>query len=112
VYSDRDDALVPSGRWVKVPDSHFFGKKFEFIIKNSARDILLIITADAKYHDWLKLVRDCQLAFEEHPDLGVWSPSVDYSNWTIESYSLGAIKQTTLHRVFQTDSIVWSLSRR
>ena len=111
IYSDRDDNVVPNQSWIRVPDIFFFGQKFESIIHRFDGQILLIIAADAVSHDWGRLVRECALAYREHPNLGIWSPSIDYSTWTLW-HSMGVIKGSSLHKILQTDSIVWAMSKR
>jgi len=110
IYSDEDNFAARNDRWKLVPNFWFFSKKFETIIRDFKSRILLTITADAQFGDWPTLVQNCKLAFSEYPNLGIWSPKIDYSNWAIHGFSLGRLENPRFHRVFQTDSIVWALS--
>lgn len=110
IYSDRNDCPARNERWKRVPNDWFFSRKFETIIRNFNSRILLTITADAQCPDWPSLVRNCKLAFNQYPALGIWSPKIDYSNWAISGFSLGRLQNPKFHRIFQTDSIVWALS--
>src|SRR5262245_8946338 len=110
LYSDQNDQFEvkdkgTTARWIQVPNTFFFSHKFERIIRNFNRRILLTITADARTADWPMLVRQCLSAFSQTPNLGVWSPSINFSSWIVEEFSLGRVGGTDFHRIYQTDSI-------
>jgi hypothetical protein len=112
VYSDReDDVSTGQGRWIRVPNEHFGGKKFERCLAEFNGDIMLLITADAQRDNWASLVDSCEQAFTRNGAIGVWSPSVKYSPWHLNRTSLSIIEGTSLHLVTRTDSIVWALSK-
>jgi len=112
VYSDREDEVsTGEGRWIRVPDEHFGGKKFERCLAEFHGDIMLLITADAQRDNWSSLVDACDEAFTRNGAIGVWSPSVKYSPWHLKRTSLSVIEGTSLHLVARTDSIVWAISK-
>jgi len=112
VYSDReDDVSTGEGRWIRVPNQYFGGKKFERCLAEFNGDIMLLITADAQRDNWASLINACGQAFTRNGAIGVWSANVKYSPWHLKRTSLSMIENTSLHLVTQTDSIVWAISK-
>jgi hypothetical protein len=111
IYSDSDEFLVPNASWIRVPNDHFFSQKFEYAIQNFQKEVLLFITADATSSDWPELLRFCKSRFHQRADLTVWSPSVDYSPFSVDNVLIQKLDKH-LARVIQTDSIVWAIDRR
>jgi hypothetical protein len=116
IYSDQNESdpnfpAVKNERWKTVPNTYFFSQKFQCAIRDFDGKILLLITADVEFPDWPLVARKCVEAFRHHDAIGVWSPSVYHSNWQLRAFSLEKLRGTSLHRVFQTDSVVWALSR-
>jgi len=112
VYSDQEDEIsTGEGRWIRVPNEHFGGKKFERCLAEFHGDIMLLITADAQRDNWSSLVDACDEAFTRNGAIGVWSPSVKYSPWHLKRTSLSVIEGRSLHLVARTDSIVWAISK-
>ena len=112
IFSDNnDDVSIGEGRWIRVPNEHFGGKKFEKCLGEFDGDIMLTITADAHCHNWASLIRSCEQAFTHNKTIGVWAPNVNYSPLNLEITSVSTIEGTPLHLVTQTDSIVWALSK-
>lgn len=111
VWSDKNEALqAPSPSWIRVPNSYFFAAKFNHIIRRFRGDVLLMITADGLADNWGAVAGRCRDVFRQYPNLGVWSPLTNYSSWQPKAFSLGNIRGTRLHLMFQTDSIVWAMS--
>ena len=111
IYSDRDDAIVPNAKWIRVTDDHFFGHKFLRALTELNGDVICFITADARYPDWSFMLKTCKRAFEQHEELGVWAPDVDFSPYNHDRNVLAHVAGTNLVKVVQTDSIVWAFSR-
>ena len=109
IYSDQNEQLVVNEHWVRVPNSYFFAGKFELIIRRYKGRILLMITAVVQCSDWPAAAHACRTAFDRHANLGVWAPNIENTEWTIK-YSTGKLDGTSLHKVIQTDSIVWALA--
>lgn len=112
IWSDRDDSHVRPSHWLRVPDADFFGAKFARMLGRFDADMLFLITADTRCPDWSVVVETCEEDFARMPALGVWSPVVNFSPWQLGLVSLGKVPGTRLHKVVQTDSIVWGMSRR
>jgi hypothetical protein len=98
-------------RWIVVPNDWFYGRKFRQAIADFRGDVMLHITADVTCLDWKHLINRCELAFERLPGLGAWSPSIDYSYWTIAKNIIANLSIPSMHAVTRTDSIVWAMSR-
>jgi hypothetical protein len=114
VYSlespDAPDETGP-GEWIRVPNTHFFGRKFARSIEASEADVLLVIQSDAGCESWPELFERCRSAFEEQPDLGIWAPAIDFTPWAPRQVDLGPIAGS-LTQVAQTDGVVLAVSRR
>ncbi len=111
VYSN--DAAVPesgAGIWVRVPNAHFFGRKFEFCLHHFAGDVMLMIQADASCGDWKGLAGACRRRFAGEPLLGIWSPEVDFTPWATDKVQFGKTREGDLAFVANTDAIVWGLA--
>jgi len=112
IFSDKnDDVSIGEGRWIRVPNEHFGGKKFEKCLGEFDGDIMLSITADAHCDNWASLISSCERAFVRDVTIGVWAPNINYSPLNLEITSVSTIEGTPLHLVTQTDSIVWALSK-
>jgi hypothetical protein len=111
IYSDRDDAVVPNAKWIRVTDDCFFGYKFNRALPEFDGDVIAFITADAQYNDWSGLLKNCQQAFERYKELGVWAPDVDFSPYNHDWNVLAQVAGTNFIKVVQTDSIVWAFSQ-
>jgi hypothetical protein len=98
------------GIWQQVPDEYFYGKKFETSLLAFSGDVMLQVQADASIDDWGRLAARCRHVFSTRPALGVWSPDVDYSWWSLPVIDIAA-DADGLHQVTLTDSVVWALSR-
>src|SRR5204863_5912010 len=65
------------GNWIEVPQSDYFGRKFRTSLDHVATDeTLLLIQADATCNDWPALYTRCAEVFHDHPNVGLWSPSI------------------------------------
>jgi hypothetical protein len=113
VYSEEKENIpTGAGKWVSVPDSWFFGKKFQKCLDEFNGDVMLHITADAQCKDWPNLVERCRHAFERIPQLGVWSPKIEGSDaWNIRLTTIMTSDVESLQFVTQTNEIVWALSK-
>ena len=97
------------GKWVVVPDSHFYGMKFRRSLELFAGDVMLQIQADADCADWRLVVEKTKLAFASVPRLGVWAPDVSFTPLPLWLVSL-ADDPTGLRHVALVDGVVWALS--
>lgn len=112
IYSNPDEAEERgAGDWVRVPNSHFFGRKFEAALARHPEAMhLLLIHADTDCDDWPGLVDRCARAFAQVPELGVWSPDFDHTGWATPDVAIGPVAGTTLLHVVQTDAIIVALA--
>lgn len=113
VYSNADEADESGpGRWVKLPQSAFFGAKFAALLPHvTAGDALLLVQADACSHDWPGLAGRFRELMLQRPDIGVWSPNIDYTPFPNAMVATGS-EGNGLYRVLQTDGIVLGLHPR
>jgi hypothetical protein len=111
VYSNASGSTASGpGTWQQVPDEYFYGRKFEASLAAFAGDVMLQIQADASIDDWAGLAARCRHVFSTRPAVGVWSPHVDYSWWSLPVTDV-ARDADGLHQVTLTDSVVWAISR-
>ena len=112
IFSDKnDDVSIGEGRWIRVSNKHFGGKKFEKCLSEFDGDIMLTITADAYCYNWTSLISSCEQAFTRNKTIGVWAPNINYSPLNLKITSVSTIEGTPLHLVTQVNSIVWALSK-
>lgn len=111
IWSDRNEQERNAPGWLQVPNAHFLGAKFDTMLRRHQADVMLMITADARHRAWGEVYARCVDVFARHPTLGVWSPAIDFSPWPLDMVRMATMPGTSLHKVVQTDSIVWALSR-
>ena len=111
VYSNKNDTIeTGAGNWIQVPDTWFFGKKFQTCLQLHTGGILLQIQADAASDNWPALVNHCKSAYAQFDNIGVWAPNVDYTWWTDDRVLIRHIESSKMVMVAQTDCTVWSFS--
>jgi SAM-dependent methyltransferase len=114
IYSDKDPSLViPENDFetIKVDNSWYWGKKFQACLQRCGADILLIIHADTECQNWQYLIERCRDGFEKHKNMGVYSPEIDYTFWSLDKTATEDIPGESLTKVVQTDGIVFALSK-
>jgi hypothetical protein len=75
IYSTKDNSLVSgAGKWVKVPDEWYYGKKFKKTLELNKCDSMIHIHADAYSDNWIKLVKNFKQSINLFPNLGIWMP--------------------------------------
>ena len=114
VYSDPGGNLsrkffCPS---IERPNDSFFSDKFRACIDSCDADIILIIHADCQCDHWHKIPAHCKRTIEENPDIGVWAPMIDFSDWGLERTEIDKIPDSSFSIVAQTDGIVVGLTRQ
>lgn len=110
IYSNNADLPEEgAGSWIKVPNSFYFGKKFETAIRSFNSDIFLLIHADSDTTDWQSLVVRCRKVFSSKK-LGVWAPTISYTPWTEAKTLILHHPEKDLDLVAQTDGIVVAYS--
>jgi hypothetical protein len=100
------------GHWVQVPNSAYFGPKFEAALAHTPPGaVLLLIHADTTHADWPAVVARCRAAFARYAHLGVWAPEVGDTPYRTEWVSLlPQPGDPALVAVMQTDGIVFALA--
>jgi hypothetical protein len=113
IYSDRDDGfeLVSEFETIKVPNSWFFGKKFELALRKCEAEVLLYIDADVSCDDWPRLAERCRWAFRDREHTGVWTPLVDHTPHTLQRSRILTFPNSSLHAVCLTDSMTFAMPR-
>jgi len=114
VYSNAaEQPEAGPGDWVQLPDSAYFGPKFQAALAHTPPGaVLLLIHADATCDDWPAVVARCRAAYARHQRLGVWAPEVVGAN-PYRTEWVGLLPQPgepTLLSVMQTDSTVFALA--
>lgn len=114
IYSDPDNNRSPqfSCPSVRRPNELFFGDKFKTCIDSCDADILLIIHADCDCNNWSEVPEHCIGAIDKYPNIGVWAPFINFTDWSLNITEIDKIKNSTLSIVAQTDGIVVGLTRR
>lgn len=112
VYSGDDEVSSSDhAKWLRTDDADFFGRKMEVLLKDSAGEIFLLIQADVDVENWADLAARCRAAFAEHPELGIWSPEIDYTPLTTDLTRFTDEDTAGFTDVIQTDAIVLALRR-
>ena len=111
IYSNAQDTdETGPGQWTRVPDSDFFGHKFDVALRAlDPEEPMLLIQADAGCDDWAGLARRARHALSPEQGIGVWSPHIDNTSYP---FALAADRGTAddpLIDVLQTDGIVIAL---
>lgn len=82
IYSTNDNSLFyGAGKWVKVPDNWYYGKKFKKTLQLNKCDSMLHIHADAFCCNWGKLVKNFKETNKIFPNLGLWMPFEKHKNY-------------------------------
>lgn len=97
---------------IAVPEDWYFGRKFDAALKVRQCELMMFITADADHPDWSLVALRCQEAFAKIPNLGVWSPKVWFSTWSLAKVWIARLAVRPLQAVVRTDSIVWTINAR
>lgn len=98
------------GDWHQTANSQFFGGKFRKALDLHDGGIFLLIHADTDFADWPALLTRCRTLFQDHSDLGIWSPNFTNTYWTNARVHMGDGPGPGLITVAQTDGIVFALS--
>ena len=74
-------------------------------------DILLLIHADCDCDNWSEIPERCRRAVEENPNIGVWTPLIEFTDWGLDRTEIKKIPNSSLSIVVQTDAVVFGLTR-
>jgi hypothetical protein len=112
VYSNAHDMdECGAGDWHRLPNSAFFGPKFQRAADVFAADVLLLIHADTETADWAHLVTRCRAAFDAQPTLGLWSPDFTHTPWRTPYVAMLPVPGSPdLVSVAQTDGIILAMT--
>ena len=113
VYSDPSEQTdIDFGcEKIKRPNHLFWGDKFKACIENFNSDLILIIHADCEHLNWSLIAQGFQLAMDKYPIIGVWSPLIDYTPYTLEKTRIGKMNDSDHIIVAQTDAIVFGFRK-
>jgi hypothetical protein len=111
VYSRREGPdLDGPGTWLRVPDDHFYGRKFAAsLAATDADETLLQINADATT-DWGHMIDRLGHALERFPNLGIWTGNVDWSPWSHEITEIERLPCGEFLRVAKCDGVLWAMT--
>jgi hypothetical protein len=116
VYSDPDDHLAIyqkfSGNLIKRNNQGFFSDKFHACLNNFSGDVLLIIHADCESNSWPNLISNCINTFKNIPQVGLWSPLIEWTAFDLSKTEVSQIRNSNLSIVIQTDTIVTAFSKQ
>jgi len=109
IYSDPNEQIdINFGcEKIKRPNHLFWGDKFKTCIENFNSDLILIIHADCEHSNWSLIAQEFLLAMNKYPIIGVWSPLIDHTFYTLEKTSVGKMNDSNHIIVAQTDAIVF-----
>lgn len=111
IYSNTTGKIEEGdGKWVKVPNEWYSGKKYQKCLQLYLGTIMLLIAADVATDDWPRLIERCKKTHVKYENLGIWSPDIDYTPYNSKRVIIANIKESQFALVSNTDSIVWSLS--
>jgi hypothetical protein len=106
--SGKNGNGLPAG-WALVEGAGY-GRIMAKSLEISNSEVLLHIHADCSAENWSEVVDRCARLFSEHSSLGVWSPLVDWSSWTLSRTKLGPGPVEGTHSVTTVDGIVWAFN--
>jgi hypothetical protein len=114
IYSDIDSNMSEtfSCPAIRRPNDLFFADKFQACINSCDADILLIIHADCDCDNWSEVPEHCRRAVEQNPNIGVWAPLIDFTDWSLDRTEIDKITNSPFSVVAQTDAIVFGLTRQ
>lgn len=114
IYSDPDNNLYPkfSCQAIRRPNNLFFGDKFQACIDSFDSDVMLLIHADCDCDNWSEIPERCRHAVEKIPNIGVWTPLIDFNYWSVDRTEIDQIPNSSLSVVALTDAIVVGLTRQ
>lgn len=95
--------------WVVLPDTAFYGIKFQKSLELRTGEHMLHIQADANCEDWPGLVRRFVEVLGPGDTIGLWTPEVFFTPFTLRRIKLAAIAKN-LFSVGMVDGIVWGMS--
>jgi hypothetical protein len=100
---------VPS-HWIKLP-VFGYGKVFAKTLDLSGGMTMMHIQSDVSASDWPLLLEKFKVASRSQPNMGLWSPLVHGTSWTLDRTRMDQRQKTgsSLHRVTTVDGIVWAL---
>jgi hypothetical protein len=97
--------------WVVLGEDAFYGVKFAHSLTLAGDRHMLHIHADTQCDNWVGLVRRCHDLHTTREDLGVWSPNVDWTPFSLSRTHVKDCDSEHLSVVTMVDAIVWSLSK-
>jgi hypothetical protein len=111
IYSNEDGATeTGEGRWVRVPNEWYYGKKFEECLRHHSSGVMFQIQADTSSTHWGGVIEQCREAYRKQPNIGVWAPNADFNAWLTERVSIRHVDSADVVAVANTDGVAWSMS--
>ena len=112
VYSDPFPGaqLDTPSRTIRRPNELFWGDKFKTCLDACGDEPMLVLHADCTHQDWGALFQHCKQTVTKIPNIGVWSPTIDYVPWNLEIETLQTIPNTSLSLAVRTDAICFYLA--
>lgn len=113
VYSDPDASVSFDTGFdqIRRPSDLYWSDKFETCIDTCQSELMLIIHADCKTHDWLALCQRCCRIMTDNNFIAVWSPRIDGTYFDLAKTKIATIDNSRLSIAAQTDGMVFAVTR-
>lgn len=103
-----ENTYVPPDDWIVV-EGFGYGRIFQASLEQMRSDVLLHIHSDCVASNWPAVARRAFDVFSaDH--VGVWSPIVDWSFWSLSRTQIGRGTLTRTRSVTTVDGIVWAFT--
>lgn len=112
IYSDPDPAFIPAGpgQWIRRPNELFWSDKFSACLEYATGD-MLVIHADCRCDDWLRLADRFDQALQHYPRIGVWGPLIESAYFSLPVVQLDQLIGSDLSTASFCEAIVFGLRR-
>ena len=99
-----------SYKQMKRPNNLFWEDKFTACLEECGDDGMLVIHADCKCEDWVKLIERCLKVSLSVEKIGVWAPQIDGTYFSLNVSGIIKIGNTGLVFSALTDGIIFYIS--
>ena len=113
VYSDPNPRLVFSKRIpaIRVPHDLSWAAEFLACIDSCKADLMLVINADCECADYFSLVKNCVSAFNQYPDLSIWSANIAGTYNELKYTQIASLQSDGLVSVAAVDFFVFAIDQ-
>lgn len=113
VYSDPNQNLELASdiESIRRPNNLYWGDKFKTCLDACKKEHLMIIHADCKCNDWLRLIDAFIYSSNKFKNLGIWSPLIDWSGFAFDVSKIARLNPPNLNLVALADGMIFSINR-